>query len=171
MPFFVPWTDAIGEPGFVEGFVAFHRQQRDEWQPERWHLLLGVWAGAELAGTQGIQAEDFARRRTGETGSWLGQRFQRQGYGTEMRAAMLALFFEGLGGEVATSGALEGNVASARVSAKLGYAEAGEGTASPRGVPVRQQLYRLERARWRPPCPVEIAGLEPCLPLFGIPAG
>jgi RimJ/RimL family protein N-acetyltransferase len=84
-----------------------------------------------------------------------------------MRAAMLALLFDGLGGEVATSGALEGNVASARVSAKLGYVEAGEGTASPRGVPVRQQLYRLERARWRPPFPVEIVGLEPCLPLFG----
>jgi RimJ/RimL family protein N-acetyltransferase len=168
MPFFVPWTDAIGEPGFVDGFVAFHRQQRVDWLPERWQLLLGVWAGGELAGTQGLQAEDFAVRRSAETGSWLGRRFQRQGYGTEMRAAMLVLLFDGLGGEVATSGALEGNVASARVSAKLGYVEAGEGIASPRGVPVRQQLYRLERAGWRSPFRVEIDGLEPCLPLFGL---
>jgi RimJ/RimL family protein N-acetyltransferase len=168
MPFFTPWTDAIGEPGFVDGFVAFHRLARDEWRTDHWHLLLGVWTGDDVMGTQSIEAERFATARTAETGSWLGQRYQRMGYGTEMRAALLELLFRGLGGEVATSGALEGNIASARVSAKLGYAEAGEGTASPRGVPVRQQLFRLERARWQAPFPVEIEGLEPCLPLFGI---
>jgi len=168
MPFFVAWTDRIGEPDFVDGFVAYHRQQREEWRPERWHLLLGVWAGDEVMGTQGLDAEEFAVRRTAETGSWLGQRFQRQGYGTEMRAAMLALLFEGLGGEGATSGVLDGNPASARVSEKLGYVVAGESTAAPRGVPVRQRNFRLERARWRPAFPVEIAGLEPCLPLFGL---
>ncbi len=168
MPFRIPWTDGIGQPGFVDGFVAFHRQQRDEWQPERWHLLLGVWAGAEPLGSQGLNGDEFASRRTAETGSWLGQRHQGRGYGTEMRAAMLALFFDGLHGEAATSGALDGNVASARVSTKLGYVTAGEGTVAPRGVPVRQQLYRLERAQWRSPFPVEIVGLEPCLPLFGL---
>jgi RimJ/RimL family protein N-acetyltransferase len=168
MPFFVAWTDAIGQPQFVDGFVAFHRLQREQWRPERWHLLLGVWAEGELAGTQALDGERFAAERTAETGSWLGQAFQGRGYGTEMRAAILALFFDGLGGEVATSGALEGNVASARVSEKLGYVRSGEGTAAPRGVPVREQKFRLERARWRPPFEVEIAGLEPCLPLFGL---
>jgi RimJ/RimL family protein N-acetyltransferase len=168
MPFFVAWTDRIGEPDFVDGFVAFHRLQREEWRPDRWHLLLGVWAGGEAMGTQGMDAERFAERRTAETGSWLGRRYQRRGYGTEMRAAMLALLFDGLGGEAATSGALDGNPASARVAEKLGYVVAGETTAAPRGVPVRQLNFRLERADWRPPFDVEIAGLEPCLPLFGL---
>jgi RimJ/RimL family protein N-acetyltransferase len=83
-----------------------------------------------------------------------------------MRTAMLELLFRGLGARAATSGALEGNVASERVSAKLGYVPAGEGTASPRGLPVRERKFRLERGSWRPSVPVEIDGLEPCLPLF-----
>ena len=168
MPFFVPWTDAIGTPGFVDGFVDFHRQARESWNPELWHLLLGVWVGSDLIGIQGSDARDFASRRTVETGSWLGQSFQGRGYGTEMRAAMLALLFDGLGADVATSGALEGNVASARVSEKLGYSPAGKNIAAPRGEPVSNRLFRLERADWRRPFEVEIAGLEPCLPLFGV---
>ena len=167
MPFLVAWTDGIGQPGFVESFEAFHRQQREEWRPERWQLLLGVWCGDELVGCQGLHAEEFAERGTAESGSWLGQRFQRQGYGTEMRTAVLALLFDGLGGVAATSGAIDGNLASARVSEKLGYLVTGEDTVAPRGYPVRAQRFRLERADWRPPCPVEIDGLEPCLPLFG----
>jgi RimJ/RimL family protein N-acetyltransferase len=170
MPFFVAWTDGIGKPGFVDDFVAFHRLQREQWTPARWHLLLGVWAGNELMGSQGLDAEDFAATRTAETGSWLGERFQGRGFGTEMRAAMLGLLFGGLGGRVATSGALEGNTASARVSEKLGYIVAGEGVASPRGVEVRQTKFRLERAVWeeRERLPVDVVGLEPCLPLFGL---
>lgn len=170
MPFQVAWTDSIGAPGFVENFVDFHRQARANWSSEYWHLLLGVWAGPELIGIQGSDARDFVARRTAETGSWIGQRFQRRGYGTEMRAAILDLLFRGLGALVATSGALEGNVASARVSEKLGYTSAGEGVRSPRGVPVREQKLRLERERWegRPRIAVEIDGLDPCLPLFGL---
>jgi RimJ/RimL family protein N-acetyltransferase len=167
MPFFVAWTDRIGQPAFVDEFVGFHLTQRKEWRPDKWHLILGVWAEGDLAGTQGAQLTEPG---TAETGSWIGQRFQRRGIGTEMRAAMLTLLFDGLGLERATSGALEGNVASARVSEKLDYEPAGEDVASPRGVPVRNRKFRLTRERWearhRPA--VEIDGLEPCLPLFGL---
>jgi RimJ/RimL family protein N-acetyltransferase len=167
MPFFVAWTDAIGTPGFVDGFVSFHLQARADWRTDHWHLLLGVWAGEALIGTQGIEAVEFPARRTAESGSWLGACHQRRGYGTEMRGAVLALVFDGLDGLAATSGALEGNLGSARVSEKLGYLLAGEDVASPRGIPVRQQLYRLERAAWAG-APVEISGLDDCLPLFGL---
>ena len=165
MPFFTAWTDGIGKPGFVDGFVDFHLTLRKEWQPGKWQLLLGTWWEGKPVGAQGAELTGPA---TVETGSWLGQAFQRQGLGTEMRTAMLALLFDGLGIDVATSGALEGNTASARVSQKLGYVDAGEKVSSPRGVPVRHRLFRLERAQWRPPYPVEIVGLEPCLHLFGV---
>ncbi len=167
MPFFVAWTDGIGEPGFVEEFVGFHLGHRERWRPEAWHLLLGVWAGGELAGTQGAERTG---ERTVETGSWLGKRFQGRGIGTEMRSAMLALLFDGLGIEIATSGALEGNAASAHLSAKLGYEPAGEDVASPRGLPVRYRRFRLTCERWesRERPLVEIDGLGPCLPLFGL---
>jgi RimJ/RimL family protein N-acetyltransferase len=103
------------------------------------------------------------------TGSWLGAAYQGHGYGTEMRAAVLELAFRGLSAEVAESGAMQGNVASTRVSEKLGYEPAGEGTRSPRGQPVPETLYRLRREAWRNPMRVELEALEPARPLFGAP--
>jgi RimJ/RimL family protein N-acetyltransferase len=170
MPFAVPWTDAIGTPGFMEGFLAYHHECRESWQPDRWRLNFGTWAEGELAGTQGIEADDFATTRQVMTGSWLGQRFQRRGFGTEQRAAVLALAFDGLGAQLAMSGAIAGNVASARVSEKLGYERAGQGYLKQRGTRVREQKFRLTREQWRlvEHPPVEIHGLEACLPLFGL---
>ena len=170
MPFFVAWTDGIGKPGFVESFVEHHHMLRRSWSPESWGLNLGVFCQGEPLGTQSMRGKEFGRSRVVDTGSWLGQRHQRQGFGTEMRAAILGLAFDGLGAAAATSGWLEGNAASRRVSERLGYEEVGEGVASPRGIPVTEHRMRLEREVWeRRAWPaVELAGLEPCLPLFGL---
>jgi hypothetical protein len=46
MPFFVPWTDEIGRPGFVEGFVEFHRERRAAWEPDAWELCSASGTGA-----------------------------------------------------------------------------------------------------------------------------
>jgi RimJ/RimL family protein N-acetyltransferase len=165
MPFAVAWTD---EPYSEEWVVAFHRQQRRGWRPDAWDLELGVWANGELAGIQALFAKDFAASRTVTTGSWLGQRFQRHGIGTEMRTAVLELAFRGLGADVARSGAVDGNPASLRVSEKLGYRVVGNGTVSPRGVEVGHTDVELRREEWRPPFAVEIDGLGTCLPLFGV---
>ena len=167
MPFAVSWTDRIGAPEFRTEFGAFHRGQLAAWTPEEWHLNLLVWKGGGLVGTQTLLASDFARRREVATGSWVGAAHQGRGIGTEMRAAVLELAFSGLGAVAATSGWLEGNRASARVSEKLGYRETGVGTTSPRGVPVPHHDVRLEHEDWRAPVSVEIVGLEPALPLFG----
>ncbi len=133
-------------------------------------LLFGVWSEGRPVGSQDLRAERFSDTRTVESGSWLGRRYQGQGYGTEMRVAVLELGFRGLGAQAAVSGSFEGNIASARVSEKLGYVASGEHFHEPRGVRVREQGFRLERETWladeRPP--VEIVGLEPCLPLFGV---
>jgi RimJ/RimL family protein N-acetyltransferase len=165
MPFAVAWTD---EPYSEQWVVAFHEQQRDAWRPETWDLELGVWENGELAGVQALFGKDFAESRAVGTGSWLGQRFQRRGIGTEMRTAVLELAFRGLGAEVARSGAVDGNLASLRVSEKLGYRVVGSGTVSPRGVEVEHTDVELRREHWRPPCTVEIEGLGTCLPLFGV---
>lgn len=53
------------------------------------------------------------------TASWLGLHHQRQGIGTEMRAAVLHLAFAGLGAVDALSGAFEDNPSSFSVSEKL----------------------------------------------------
>ena len=170
MPFLVPWTDGIGSPSFRDDFLRYHLEMREQWRQDEWHLELAVWAQGSPIGVQVIHAKDFARKRMTFSASWLGRRYQGNGYGTEMRAAILELAFSGLGAVAAGSGALEGNVASARVSAKLGYTDAGDERHTSRGAPVREQRFLLRREDWgrvgHPP--VEIAGLEPSMSMFGL---
>jgi RimJ/RimL family protein N-acetyltransferase len=170
MPFAVPWTDAIGEPGFRRGMIAFHLGLREAWRPDRWALACGVFADGAAIGIQQLDGIRFADDRRVATGSWLGAPFQGRGYGTEMRAAILHLAFAGLGAEVAESGAFVTNPRSARVSEKLGYRETGTDVVAPRGVPVRERRFALTAAAWRanPRIAVELDGLEACRPLFGI---
>ena len=168
MPFGVAWTDGFGEPTFADDFAAFHRDQLVNWNQDNWHLDLLVWADEVLVGNQELYGRAFRETRVVGSGSWLGAAHQGRGIGTEMRSAVLELAFVGLSAKAATSGWLEGNRASARVSEKLGYRETGVSEMSPRGVPVPHHDQRLERADWVCPVPVEIIGLEPALPLFGV---
>lgn len=164
MPFFVPWTDDLR----LDAFLEFHRGAWESWRPEKWTLNLITFLDGRPIGSQGIEAEDFAATREFQTGSWLGAPHQGHGLGTEQRAAVLELGFRGLGAQAALSGSLVHNISSQRVSEKLGYRVTGTRTVAPRGEPVEHYDYRLERADWRSPIPVEIEGLEACLPLFGV---
>jgi len=152
-------------------FVSFHEEALTAWAPEQWTLNLLAFVDGEPVGTQGVGATRFAIERTVQTGSWLGAASQGRGLGTEMRAAVLELSFAALGALAALSGWLESGAAqSAAVSAKLGYREVGTSVVSPRGIPVVHHDVLLERSDWVCPIPVELAGVEPCLPLFGAAA-
>jgi RimJ/RimL family protein N-acetyltransferase len=164
MPFGVAWTDDLTR----ESFLAYHHSTRETWTPEAWKIDLGTWIDGVLAGVQGIGADDYAERRTIGTGSWLGDRFQGQGVGTEMRTAVVELAFRELGAAAVTSSAFESNAASRRVSEKLGYSVVGREFISPQGTPRPHLLLRLERERWEgAPFAVDVEGVELCLPLFG----
>jgi RimJ/RimL family protein N-acetyltransferase len=171
MPFAVPWTDRIGAPGFRDEFVAFHEQALAGWSRDGWTLNLIAFHDGAPIGSQTIGARRFAVERLVTTGSWLGLVHQGRGLGTEMRAAVLELAFGCLGAVAAVSGWLESGAGqSAGVSAKLGYRETGTHVESPRGEPVVHHDVRLERAEWRCPIEVEMEGVAPCLPLFGLDA-
>jgi RimJ/RimL family protein N-acetyltransferase len=169
MPFRIPWTDRSGQE-LVDSTVEYHLRTREEWRPERWSLALCVFLDGRPVGGQDLRGVEFGSRREFETGSWLGRDYQGLGYGTEMREAVLELGFAGLGGVAAISGAFDFNKASLRVSEKLGYEPVEETTFAPRGEPQRELVVRLTRAEWerRSHPAVEIEGLEPCLPLFGL---
>jgi len=169
MPFAIPWTD-IAEPGRTRNTVQHWWRARAEWKPEQWNLPLMVTRDGQPLGFQDAMAEQFAVLRTVTTGSWLRRDAQGQGIGKEMRAAVLHVAFEGLGADVACSAALVGNDASAGVSEALGYEFDGWERKAPRGTPVDVRRYRLTRERWesRPRIDVDIEGLEPCLPMFGL---
>ena len=164
----MPWTDHAGEPG-LRG-----RLRRASTRP-RWT------AGASTAGrstssrssdgrpvgSQSLEAERFGQTLTVGTGSWLGRAWQGDGLGTEMRAAVLQLAFGVLGAKTARSGALLGNGQSLGVSRKLGYAEVGMSSVSPRGTPVPHHDLELAGVGFRSPVPVEIEGADQLLGLFG----
>lgn len=168
-PFLVPWTDASPAERALST-MRYHWSCWGNWQPANWSLNLVAVLDGVVVGTQEIGATDFAVLREVGTGAWLGLDYHGQGIGTRMRAAVLALAFDGLGAEFATSAAFAGNDASQAVSRKLGYAPDGIGRYLIRGEPVICHRFRLDRSTWlaNRNLDVSITGLEPCLPLFGL---
>ncbi|TDC68206.1 GNAT family N-acetyltransferase [Streptomyces hainanensis] len=171
MPFLFPWTD-LPPAERARSVLQHHWRTLGAWTPGDWSLLLTVFHEGRPVGLQDVGGKDFAVLREVSTGSWLGRAHQGRGIGTEMRHAVLHLAFAGLGATDAISGAFSHNLASQHVSRKAGYRPDGLARVAVRDQPVTEQRYRLTRAEWeatsdtRPP--VTVAGLEPCLPLFGV---
>ena len=84
--------------------------------------------------------------RGGETGSWLGRRFQGRGIGTAMRQVICAFIFDHLDAEYITSSAFEDNPSSLAVSRKTGYTENGVDRVSRLGSPAVMRRIVLEPA-------------------------
>ncbi|MGV9316926.1 GNAT family N-acetyltransferase [Streptomyces sp. NPDC003691] len=112
---------------------------------------------------------DFVTTGEARTGFRLGRRFQGQGYGTQMRAAALALAFDGLGAARVTSTAFADNAASRAVSRKFGYRPNGVHRVAVSGLPYHIYEEVIEAPDWRSCAgrqPVGIAGLDGCIPFF-----
>jgi RimJ/RimL family protein N-acetyltransferase len=124
MPFTTPWS--ITPAAEMSRCVAqYYWRSRAEFSPAKWVAGFAVsWQG-ELAGVQGIDTQDYLVTRTGETGSWLGRRFQGRGIGTAMRQVICAFAFDHLDAEHVTSSAFADNPASLAVSKKVGYEDQG----------------------------------------------
>lgn len=169
MPFLVPWTDRPAAE-VARGVIQHHWSRLGSWAPADWSLNLAVFHCGAVVGVQEINARDLAITRRVATGSWLGRRYQGQGIGTEMRAAVLQLAFAGLDAEEAVSSAFADNRASHAVSRKLGYQPNGIDRHVIRGGLTIDHRLLLTRAAWERhrTVPVSIEGLAPCLPLFGL---
>ncbi|WP_410653332.1 GNAT family N-acetyltransferase [Amycolatopsis sp. cmx-4-54] len=169
MPFIVPWTDQAPAE-VVLSVVQHHWRQLGNWTPHDWSLDFTVFTGGGVVGQQSISARDLAINREVSTGCWVGQRHQRQGIGTEMRAAALHLAFVGLHADEAISAAFDDNLASRAVSRKLGYQPDGVHRRAVRGRLTVEHRLRLSRARWEQhrTVPVRMERLAPCLPLLGL---
>ncbi|WP_246195878.1 GNAT family N-acetyltransferase [Halopolyspora algeriensis] len=164
MPFGFPWTDAPSEE-LGRNTLQHHWKLRAEFMPESWVLNFLVRLDGRVIGTQGLVAKDFAVTRQVHTGSWIGRRYQGQGYGTEMRAAALAFAFDHLEAEQARSDAFTDNPASQRVSRKLGYVADGTQRRQRRGqaaditrLLLTRERFDAHRPRWKP----EVEGFEQC---------
>lgn len=132
MPFYFPWTDASADD-LPLNYLQWWSRTMATWTREAWSLdLCALWEG-EVVGVQGVATQDFLTFRFGETGSWLGRRFQGRGIGTAMRQALCALLFDHLDFEFITSAAFSDNPASLGVSEKLGFKDNGISWSKPRG--------------------------------------
>lgn len=171
MPFSVPWTDAAPDE-LPRRYLAHYWAQRGATSPQRWSLDLVVRRGGEAVGIQGISTHDFPVTRTGETGSWLGRRFQGQGVGTRMRQAVCALAFDHLGFEEVTSAAFTDNPQSLGVSRKVGYRDNGERRVQRREgeLATSRGLVLVPSAFVRAPEPLEVEGAAAVRAFLGIDA-
>jgi len=169
MPFAVPWTDQ--EPGdLVRGTMQHHWAQRAALAPGRWSIHFLVRHAGTVIGTQSLSAENFAVTREVSSGSWLGRAHQRQGHGTQIRAAVLLFAFDHLGAATATSGAFTDNPASAAVSEALGYRRDGSITRTRRGHRATEVRFRLDAGRFvRPEWPLHVSGFDAeCRAVLGV---
>ncbi len=166
--FLVPWHK-LPSPAFERQFLLHWWGDRSRWSPTAWSLGLAVLKDGRPIGVQELMARNFAIKRVINSGSWLGREFQGRGLGTEARAAILGLAFDGLGADAAESGYIEGNAASARVSEKLGYRVTGDEFFAIEGKRKLEIKVRCTPETWRRDLvPVTIEGLEACLKLFGV---
>lgn len=150
---------------FVQGIW----RSRGTWSPGAWCLDLVVEVGGDRVGLQSLEGDDFPRLRTVDSGSWLTPSARGRGLGVAMRTAVLGLAFDHLDAVAAVSSAVLDNAASLGVSRNLGYTDNGiSRTYSPAGV-VELQHLRMTREAWAAgQHRVEVTGLGPCLPWFGV---
>ena len=169
MPFTMPWTD-VPSPELERNALRFYWSSRAASTPENWSVPFMVRRQGVLVGMQELSGKNFAVTRTVGTGSWVGQAFQGQGIGTEMRSAVLQFAFDHLKAERADSGAFTDNPRSLAVSRALGYRP--DGTVVLRRRPgeraVEQRLTVDPSTFVRPDWMVQFRGLSACLPYFGL---
>ncbi|NMI01291.1 GNAT family N-acetyltransferase [Pseudonocardia acidicola] len=167
MPFLDPWTDA--DPAYLgRGMLQYFWSQRGALEPAKWRLHFLVRVEGRVVGVQSVTGVDFPVTREVSTGSWIGMRHQGRGIGTEMRTAVLLFAFDHLGARRARSGAFADNVASHRVSAKLGYRRDGTFTHARRGERVEEiRLLLTPETFVRPDWPLRVDGVEGCAGLLG----
>lgn len=170
MPFAVPWTDVEAPERWYETMRWFGRSIA-ECRAGDFRLSFAMRAGGVLVGVQDLLAPGFEGSLSVETGSWVGREHQGCGLGFEARVAVLTLAFDHMGARAAATAAFADNVASQRVTEKVGYLPNGESLLERRGRPDRMLHYRLTTERWaevRPELPVSVEGFEGCRELLGV---
>lgn len=169
MPFLFPWSDVTPEER-ARSVLQYQFRTWADFSAESWNLELAVVHEGRIVGVQSVFARKFPVTGEVETGSWVAQRFQGQGIGTEMRRAVLHFAFAGLGARHAVTSAFEDNHASLGVTKKLGYQEDGIALHARGDKPAVVRRFRMAREDWTESPGYEIHNLARCLPLFGLPS-
>jgi RimJ/RimL family protein N-acetyltransferase len=170
MPFAIPWSTS---PDLPRTMSSYYWRTRAEFGEDGWSLDLAVRWHGQLVGCQGFATQHYLVTRTGETGSWLGRPFQRQGIGTLMRQAICVFLFDHLDAAEVTSGAWLDNAASLGVSRKVGYEPNGQFRQQRRAgeLSVMQKLRLRPDRLVRPPYDVQVEGADAVRQVVGLQPG
>lgn len=167
-PYLTPWTDLPPQQRAL-AVVQGHWSRRGAWTVDAWALELGVFREQRPIGMVALKGRNFPVLREVKTESWLGVDHHRRGLGTEARAALLHLAFDGLQAVSAISEVFQDNAGSQGVSRKLGYRPDGISRDVLHGRVVISDRLRLDRDDWQstPRVTVTMSGVSPCLRFFG----
>jgi RimJ/RimL family protein N-acetyltransferase len=159
MPFFGSWS--LSSPRDMPRVVAqYYWGLRASFSPAKWSADFAVFYAGELVGVQGFATADYLILRTGETGSWLGRRFQGKGIGTAMRQVICAFLIDHADARHIASAAFADNPASLAVSRKTGYQDNGSEPFNRMGKPATLRRTVLEPANLiRYPHPLTVDGV------------
>ncbi|GAA6526423.1 GNAT family N-acetyltransferase [Intrasporangium sp. DVR] len=162
---------ALGERASRSAVVAQeYWRAMGTWSPARWALPFVVRRrDGEPIGLQWLEGPDFSADLVVDSASWLVPTARGLGLGKQMRTAVLELAFRHLGAAAAISSAVLANASSLGVSRSLGYRDTHTSVLEHRGETL--QHLRLERDDWLRSgrgSSVQICGVEPALPLFGL---
>jgi RimJ/RimL family protein N-acetyltransferase len=116
------------------------------WSPHDWVLPFAVRHHGQLVGMQALEGPDWTAERTVDSWSWLAVAARGQGWGKQMRAAVLALAFGPLEARAAISSAVVDNLSSLGVSRALGYRDTHGSVLEHSGQSLRH--VRLDRSQW-----------------------
>lgn len=169
MPFAMPWS-VVPSPQREQDAMRYHWRSRAETHRDNWHLAFAVLRDGEAIGAGSLGGQEFPLVRTAETGSWLGQAFQGQGYGKEFRAALLHLAFEGFGAVECTTGAWSDNGPSLGVTRHWGYEPNGIVRGKRGDEPGELHKFRMGRPHWETirRDDIELVNLDPVRTFLGL---
>lgn len=169
MPFSTPWTD-VAPPELQRNSLRHFWRNRAEVTAAHWSLNFAVCVDSAVVGTMILDADDFPLKRSAETGSWVGLRYQGRGIGTETRRAALYLLFAGFDGRIATTLAWHDNLASLGVTRKLGYRVTGSSKQLRRDKVDTLLHFEMTRAQWerRGDDDIRVTGIEPVREMLGL---
>ena len=169
MPFGYPWSVAPS-PGREQDALRYYWRSRAGTRPEAWELPFAVLRGDEVIGSGGLRGTEFPTLRTLETGSWLGQAFQGQGYGKEFRAALLHLAFAGFDAVECTTGAWSDNAPSLAVTRHWGYEPNGVFRGKQGDGVGELHRFRMSREHWETirRDDIELRDVAPARELLGL---
>jgi RimJ/RimL family protein N-acetyltransferase len=171
---YVTWLQGRSPEDLRRTVLAEAWRHRDLSTRPGWTLDLGiVLQDGEIIGLQRISGFDaWPRRRVVGTSSWIARPWQRNGFGTLARVAVLDFAFTTLTATQAMSWVTPENVASRRICEGLGYHCVGGSPADDEPGALLELKYRLDAEDWRrsnaalPPA-TKVVGERELLQLLG----